>query len=451
MLHRIRLYSGLVLFVYVVLHLGNHALGVISVEAMNAGLPFTVELWRSVPGTLVLGSAALLHVTAALTSLYRRRTLRMPAWQGAQTVLGLLIPVALLGHAIATRRVHEAFGVHGNYHTELIALWMLFPGFGVMQALLVVVAWLHACIGVHTWLRLKPWYAAHQNLWFALAVLWPTLALAGYVSAGMQVVRRSANAGWIEQVFADAGATMAMLDWVLYWENVSVAGFALLLVVLFWMRARRDRRAARAVCTLRYQDRISVPVRAGMSVLEALRDARVAHASVCGGRGRCSTCRVHIDAGAEYLPAPQEDELRVLRRISAPASVRLACQLRPNAELAVTPLLPPSATADDAMERAPYRRTEERQLAVLFADMRGFTRFAESRLPFDVVFVLNRYRDKMARAIESAGGVVNEFVGDSVMGAVRVGGRAGHRLPPGRCGCPCDARAAGSLEPDACP
>ena len=112
---------------------------------------------------------------------------------------------------------------------------------------------------------------------------------------------------------------------------------------------------------------------------------------------------------------PEEDELRVLRRIAAPTSVRLACQLRPLANLSVTPLLPASATAADAMERAHYQRSEERTLALLFADMRGFTRLAESRLPYDVVFVLNRYREEMAHAIESAGGVVNEFVGDGVM------------------------------------
>jgi adenylate cyclase len=95
--------------------------------------------------------------------------------------------------------------------------------------------------------------------------------------------------------------------------------------------------------------------------------------------------------------------------------VRLACQLRPLADLSVTPLLPASATAADAMERAHYQRSEERTVALLFADMRGFTRLAESRLPYDVVFVLNRYREEMAHAIESAGGVVNEFVGDGVM------------------------------------
>jgi adenylate cyclase len=295
-------------------------------------------------------------------------------------------------------------------------LWLLLPGFGVLQAVLVVVAWLHACVGLHAWLRLKPWYAARERLAFAAALLWPALALAGYVSGGMQVVRRSAAEGWLDGVAAEAGLTFDMIGWVLYWVNWGAGGFALLLVVLFAMRALGARRAAGAgQLRLRYQDRTMVAVRPGMTVLEALRAARIPHASVCGGRGRCSTCRVHIDAGAEHLPAPQEDELKVLRRIAAPASVRLACQLRPAADLSVTPLLPASATAADAMERAHYQRSEERAVALLFADMRGFTRLAESRLPYDVVFVLNRFREEMAHAIEGAGGVVNEFVGDGVM------------------------------------
>lgn len=416
MVGRIRLYSGLVLFTYLVGHLANHALGIVSLEAMNAGLRFTIAPWRTLPGTVLLGGAALVHVVVVLRSLYLRQTLRMPAWQIAQTTLGLLIPFALIGHVLGTRGMHEAFGVNGSYVTELAALWVLLPGFGVLQAVLLVVAWLHACLGLHTWLRLKPWYAAHERLAFSVALLWPALALAGYVSGGMQVVRRAAEEGWLEEIAADAGLTLDMINWVLYWENLGAAGFALLLAALFAMRALRARTSAGAgQLRLRYQDRATVAVRPGMTVLEALRAARIPHASVCGGRGRCSTCRVHIDAGAEHLPAPQEDELRVLRRIAAPASVRLACQLRPLADLSVTPLLPASATAADAMDRAEYQLSEERTVAVLFADMRGFTRLAESRLPYDVVFVLNRYREEMARAIEGAGGVVNEFVGDGVM------------------------------------
>src|SRR5512147_480470 len=162
MLGRLRLYSGLVMFVYLVGHLANHALGVISLEAMNAGGALTLEPWRTLPGTVLLASAALIHISAGLWSLYRRQTLRMPAWQVAQTTLGLLIPFALIGHVLGSRGLHEMFDVRGSYLTELAVLWVVLPEYGVLQAVLVVVAWLHACIGLHTWLRLKPWYAAHE-------------------------------------------------------------------------------------------------------------------------------------------------------------------------------------------------------------------------------------------------------------------------------------------------
>lgn len=415
MVGKLRLYSGLVLFIYVVVHLANHMLGVISVEAMDAALPFTIRPWRTLPGTLLLGGAVLVHMSVVLASLYGRRTLRMARWQAAQVWLGLLIPVCLMGHAFATRGLYEVFATRGNYHTELIALWLLSPAFGVLQAVLLVIAWLHACIGLHAWLRLKAWYAERQSYMLALAVLWPALALAGYASGGMQVLRSAAQSGWVEKVAAEADITMAMFDWVTDWMNRGVLIYVLLLAVLFGMRALRERLAIGTGCLLRYDNRLTVPVGSGMTVLEALRAARIRHASVCGGRGRCSTCRIHVDAGGEQLPLPHDDEMRVLRRIAAPPSVRLACQLRPTSNLSVTPLLPASATAADAVERARYRASEERLVAVLIADMRRFTRLAESRLPYDVVFVLNRFRSEMGQAIQSAGGVVNEFVGDSVM------------------------------------
>jgi adenylate cyclase len=52
---------------------------------------------------------------------------------------------------------------------------------------------------------------------------------------------------------------------------------------------------------------------------------------------------------------------------------------------------------------------------VLFADLRSYTQFAERRLPFDVVFVLNQYFAAMGRAVEQAGGHLDKFIGDGVM------------------------------------
>jgi adenylate cyclase len=150
-------------------------------------------------------------------------------------------------------------------------------------------------------------------------------------------------------------------------------------------------------------------------VLEASRSAGIPHASLCGGRGRCSTCRSRIGAGLELLPKPSADEARVLRRIDAPSNVRLACQLRPTADLEVFPLLPPTDGPPPNLFRPGRALGTEQEIAILFADLRSFTRFAENRLPYDVVFVLNQYFAAMGGAIERSGGHLDKFIGDGVM------------------------------------
>lgn len=61
-LRQIRLAAGLVLFTYVVLHFANHALGNISIEAMENGLKVQKWIWQSIPGTIVLYSALMTHM-----------------------------------------------------------------------------------------------------------------------------------------------------------------------------------------------------------------------------------------------------------------------------------------------------------------------------------------------------------------------------------------------------
>ena len=152
----------------------------------------------------------------------------------------------------------------------------------------------------------------------------------------------------------------------------------------------------------------------GFTVLDASRTGGIPHASVCGGRGRCSTCRVHVVRGLESLPPASDDERRVLARVRAAPDVRLACQSRPVHDVEVVPLLAPSIEVGEA-GTADVRQGHESEIAVLFADLRGFTRMAEHKLPYDVVFVLNRYFEAVGTAITGAGGVTNQFTGDGVM------------------------------------
>src|SRR5207245_10751779 len=111
--------------------------------------------------------------------------------------------------------------------------------------------------------------------------------------------------------------------------------------VLLARIARRAWRRRHGVVRIGYADGRSVEVTPGTSVLEASRLAGIPHASVCGGRGRCSTCRIRVRGEVHSMDPPAEDEQLVLRRIGATSNVRLACQLRPRGAVEVTPLLPP--------------------------------------------------------------------------------------------------------------
>jgi adenylate cyclase len=133
---------------------------------------------------------------------------------------------------------------------------------------------------------------------------------------------------------------------------------------------------------------------------------------------------VRVRTGLPGLPPPSEEEQRVLNRIGARRNVRLACQLRPNVPVEVTPLLPSFAHAADGARRVDLTEGGEREIAVLFADIRGFTALAEGRLPYDIVFILNRYFDAMGRAVEQAGGRVDKFIGDGIMALFGIEGGA---------------------------
>jgi adenylate cyclase len=78
MVRRIRLWSGLVLFAYVGTHLANHALGLVSLAAMEGGRVWFIALWRNPIGTVALYGAFVTHLGLVLWSLYLRRRLRMP-------------------------------------------------------------------------------------------------------------------------------------------------------------------------------------------------------------------------------------------------------------------------------------------------------------------------------------------------------------------------------------
>ena len=405
LLRKFRIVSGAILFAFAATHLLNHALGLVSLDVMEAARSARVFVTRSIPGTFVLASALMVHLVLGLATFVNRRSWRMKWVEGVQLLFGLLIPILMFRHMIGTRLAHELYGVDDRYTYALFVLW---PGEAWRQILLITLVWVHGVIGMHMWLRMKSWYMRFPAVLLGFAILTPVLGFAGFATAG-RMIRTTHE---FEVPF-----TTAQFLLLKSWMDYALWGYGLLLGVFLLLRLGRtvmDHLAPKV--KVDYVDGPDIAIAPGMTVLEISRANGIPHASVCGGRARCSTCRVRIMRGQEAQEAAGEAEQRVLDRVGATPNVRLACQLRPCADLSIVPLLPAQKiTAGDVAQLDKYFWGVEQTVTLLFADIRGFTRMSENQLPYDVVFLLNQYLARMSECIEDAGGYVDKFMGDGIM------------------------------------
>jgi adenylate cyclase len=375
-----------------------------------------LALWRNPIGETALLGALLAHWLLGLWLIYRRRTLRMPVWEATQIILGLTIPPLLAYHLVGTRLANAMYGSEDLYTRVILGNWVQNPAGGVLQEGLLTAAWAHGCMGLHYWLRFRAWYGPVFPVLLAFFVLLPVLATLGIAEAAREVYALARQPDFVARLLtethAPAAAQIATLGQLR--DGLVTLAWALLAATLVARIVREQLSWRHLTVRIHYPNGREVPVPAGWTVLEASRSALIPHLSVCGGRGRCSTCRIRV-AGDFALTPPAPQELAVLQRIRAGPDVRLACQLRPTRDIAVTPLL--SAIRPVATERVPREALggRERQVAVLFADMRGFTKIAENKLPYDVVFLLNRYFEAVGSAVAEAGGIANQYTGDGVM------------------------------------
>jgi adenylate cyclase len=415
---RCRLVAGLVMFVYLALHLTMHALGNVSWQAMEWGASFHDIVWKSRIGTAALYGAFAIHFALALWALYERDSLRMGAGEWARLLLGFTILPLLLHHFAAGRYVYSAFDVTRNYDVVLTVYFRFFPHWGWRQVAVLLIAWVHGCLGIHFWLRPQTWYPRYAPLLLALAVLLPALSLLGIWQGTREVLALGqSNPEFLKAVVQSGQLRNPAvngpswdLEVQLYWAYAALVALALGARGVRGMLERRG-----GMVSIEYPGGRTVRVPKGWAVLDASRSAGIPHASVCGGRGRCTTCRVRVLRGNEAMPAPEPSERATLSRLHAGANVRLACQLRPESDISVLPLLPPGMPDHERQRRSASAGDTERVVTILFVDIRRSTALVEKRLPYDVVFLLNHFFEAVAGSVVEAGGMPNQFLGDGMM------------------------------------
>ena len=187
---QVRLACGLVLFAYLVSHFLNHALGNISMDALATGVYYHTLFWQFLPVAIVFYAAALVHAGLGIWALYQRRQFRWKAIEPLQLVLGLSIPALIIAHIVGVRLGQALYGHEKLYPQVFYAYWIVWPYKMWLMYAVLLIAWIHGCIGLYFWLRMKAFYQRAAPFLLAAAVLIPTLAMLGLYQGGTKRRRR---------------------------------------------------------------------------------------------------------------------------------------------------------------------------------------------------------------------------------------------------------------------
>ncbi len=415
-LRQIRMATGLILFSYLISHFLNHSLGNISLSAMEDGMQYHVAFWRSWPVAIVFYTAAITHMSLGIWALYARRQFRWVTIEMIQLVFGLAIPILVIGHLVGLRLAATLFGHDKLYAQAFFAYWVYRPYVMWMLYAVLIVSWTHGCIGLFFWLRTKLWFKKTAAYLLAFAVLLPTLAMLGLYQGGRSVVRASKAPEWrAENLTTEkvgTGADQVILDDIIQYALLGYLGLIALAFAARGARAWYERFGG--LVKLSYGDGRTIQIPKGLSILEASTRFNIPHSSVCGGRARCSTCRVRIIGDCKTLPQPSSREAFVLDRVGCgnDPAIRLACQLRPRTDVAFFQIFPAKVGESPLAKAIQTHAGKERYLVSMFVDLRGSTKLAEKLLPFDTVFIINRFLTAVSQAVVECGGKPNQFVGD---------------------------------------
>lgn len=354
LMRSVRLVSGLILMAFVSGHLANLMLGMHSLAAMESWRPILMGPWRTGFGLALLAGAVLVHIALGLYSISARRSLAMSKTDVVQLCLGLATPPLLLNHVVV---MHMAGEVTPNFDATfgqmLAVYWSFSPRYAFQQLLVVMVVWIHAAVGLYSWLVLKPVWRRIGGLVLPVLFAIPILALLGFAEAGKEVlVKLAGDPAWRAYITANLDRVVRVTSQLDAIQARILLGYGLLLLAALGVLAARLLRDRLRLVSVAYDGGLTAQGRRGLSILELSRINDIPHAHVCSGRGRCGTCRVRIDSGAQSLSPRNEIENATLARVAAGEADRLACQARVlEAGVSVTRRLP--AYADASAARLP--------------------------------------------------------------------------------------------------
>ena len=425
LLKRLRLYSGIILFFYALTHLLNHSINILSLEtASYIKENIFRAIWKSYVGSVLLYGSFIIHIPLGLLSIITRKSFRITLKEWLQILFIILALYVFVQHVAGTYILTRSFDSELPYSVLFSAMLMKpeeLTASTVMFSLMTLFIWVHGSIGMHTALTYK--FKSYQSNFKKIMAVYigvPILGIFGFW-AGLKEQSLSTTFSMTQ------GNDDFLISSIL--EHVPVEAFSViepiealtlkyypifLLAIIFLATFNVIRTKYFGRLQITYPNGVTVKIPKGTTILEASKSAGIPHKSVCGGRGRCTTCRIKVVSHEGNLPKAGVHELRAINKASLGDSIRLACQLQPNSDLTVTPLLDPK-NEFDVVGKAQELSGKEQETVILFVDLRNFTKLSEQNLPYDVVYILNKYYAACGQVIEENNGRLDKFIGDGVM------------------------------------
>lgn len=188
-----------------------------------------------------------------------------------------------------------------------------------------------------------------------------------------------------------------------------------------------------------WPENVSIHVDGVESVLAGALEAGVAFAHLCGGKARCSTCRIRVIDGLDSLTERTDKERLMASKLDFPDEVRLACQTQASGDFGFWRLVLDDVDLQMASQlgRGHYTGPVGRELddvAVMFVDVAGFTSMAESLPAYDVVHILNRFFKRAGDTVGANNGRVDNYMGDGLLAVFGVDGQPDRALGAVRTG-----------------
>ena len=417
---RSRTISGCILFFYVFTHLLNHSLGLISLDTMEQGRAIFLRFWRHDVLFYVLYGALSIHFLLGVYALARRRSFRMSRKEWIRNSCAILIPFFLASHLSVTLWGSRFLGLNDSYAFMIISTYIFDPFGYIILGLMLMLVWTHGSIGIIGLIEFREFYSKLRGLFQGLILGLPLIAYGGYIRASIELSEASqsnpitileliSNSNFTAEIGEKIVSLSDLLQFLVYPILLS------LFVAFYFIRNLLEKRFNSI--QVQYTDGTNINVSRGSSLLEASQKAGRYHESVCGGRGRCTTCRVRVTSSLGELPKPNKIEQSVINRLNFDQSLRLACQLRPETDIEINPLI---KLVNHDKQNLRFSNQEnlsgiEKETVIMFCDLRGFTRLSDGKMPFDVVFILNKYFKLVTDAVEENKGRIDKFIGDGVM------------------------------------